>query len=312
MMRPLMVLSLALLMAMPVMLPAQSTEENRDIGFTWWNDVPETIRRGNEAYTQEEFESAGEYYRDAQILDPQGPVSSLNLGLSEAKQGNTDRALNAFSRALQLSGEDATLRSRALYNMGVGHMESAMALMDEQEREAAVEQAISALDAFDETLRLEPDNEDARFNREQVRHLLNFISEPPPPQEQQQQQEGESGGDGQPQEQDSEQEQQQDQQQQQEQQEQQQDESDQQQEQQPEDQEGQEEQEQEQQQQPQDGDQEQDAEQQEGSGGEAQPQEQRLSPEEARQLLNLLGDMENIVLQKRHDPRTRPTPEKNW
>src|SRR5690606_17632826 len=125
-------------------------------------------------------------------------------------------------------------------NMGVGHMESAMALMDEQEREAAVEQAISALDAFDETLRLEPDNEDARFNREQVRHLLNFISEPPPPQEQQQQQQGESGGDGQPQEQDSEQEQQQDQQQQQ-QQEQQDESGEQQEQQQPEEQEGQEE-----------------------------------------------------------------------
>lgn len=308
-MRKLLLLSVALLLAMPTALSAQSADRNRDIGFTWWNDVPETIRRGNEAFSLEEFESASEFYRDAQILHPQGPVSALNLGISEAKQGNTDRALNALSRALQLSGEDATLRSRALYNLGVAHLENAIALKDDKKREAAVEQAIAALDAFDETLRLEPDNEEARFNREQVRHLLNFIAEPPPPQEQQQQQQGESGGEGQPQQQDSEQEQEQQQDEQQQQQQQQQESGDQQEQQQPEEQEGDQEQ---QQQQPQDGEEEQGSEEEQRPGGEAQPQEQRLSPEEARQLLNLLGDMENIVLQKRHDPRTRPTPEKNW
>ncbi len=313
-------------------------QESEDLGFTWWNDVPELVKRGNDAYkksvesgekesadgesTLSGIEESEKYYRDALFEDPSQAVAAFNLGLAKAKKGEHDSAVSFYEEAMSLAGADADLRSKAIYNTGVSRLEQALEAFDNDERESGIRQAIDALDAFEKTLDLDPSNDNARINREEIQKVLQkYTQTPPPQQQQQQQQQGDSESDQQQQQQQQDQQDQQQQQQQEQEQEQEEQEQEQQQDQQEqeqnesEQQQEQENQEQQEGQQPQDQQQEgnpQDQEnQQQGQGSQAQEAEE-LTEEEARELLNMLGDLENIILQKRHNRISQPDPEKDW
>src|SRR5690606_41579500 len=45
---------------------AQELPPEEPLGFTWWNDNAERIRRGNERYMQDQWDRAEDYYRGAQ------------------------------------------------------------------------------------------------------------------------------------------------------------------------------------------------------------------------------------------------------
>lgn len=312
----LLILTLAAgMVAAPLLLeraPAQALVEEGDgpIGFTWWNDVPERVRRGNEHYLEENFEDAERYYRDAQLDAPRDAVSSFNLGLSQARQDRLSEAISSFNRSLSLSGGDEGLEADAHYNLGLTHLQRAIGHEEEQDREAAIDAALDALDSFNESLRLNPEDEDARANRRTTQRFLDYFSMPPEqmPQEQQGESgdEGEPGddqqeGEAQPQEDEGQQDQQDG------------DPSDEQQEMPapPDPMEGEDS--------PDSGDDEQDAEspEEQDSAGEEEmespstPDPEDLTEEQARRLLNMLGDPENVNLRK-GSRLTTPDPEKPW
>jgi len=297
----------------------EEKDAGEQLGFTWWNDVPELIERGNNMYSEKVYEQAEENYRAAEFRKPEDPVAALNLGLALAQQGENETAARYFDKALNRAGENAQLREKALYNYGRTKLDLAMSMVEQQQQqvneEALMSNALDALDAFNETLRLNPNNSDAQRNKTIVQNLIRRQSEPPPPeQQQQQQQQGESGEQqqqqqqGQQGEQDQQQEQQQGEQEQEPQEGQQQEEQQGQQNQQQ--QQGQDQQQGQQQQEPEQGE-----EQEEQQGGQQPQQQQRppeLSEEQARQLLNLLGDDKNIILRKGQISPNRPKPEKDW
>ena len=321
------------------------------IGFTWWNDVPEMIRRGNQEYKGEEFKNAEDFYRDAQLKNPEQAEAAFNIGLSEAKQGNNQGAASEFNRALNLAGADAALRAKTLYNLGSAHLNDALKLLQPEGkdgapsapgelspkvREEVVHSALSSIEAYNGALKLNPNDSAAKFNKAQAQHLLQFASQPPPKNENQQQQNQQNQEQNQK-----------DQQQQQNQQQNQQDQNkqdqqpqqpqpkpqdpkennkDQQQQPQPDKNDKNEEQKQDagrdeqkkddsnqgnQQdenkpadQKPQDGD------QQQGGASEQKPMD--MTEDQARELLNLLGDQQNIVLRKGSHPYNRNEPKKDW
>lgn len=276
------------------------------LGFTWWNDVPERIRRGNELYRQENFEEAERFYRDAQLDAPRDAISTYNLGLSHARQGRHDQAISSFLRSLSLAGENDRLRADAHYNMGVSQLQQAIDFESEGEREDAIEAAIDAIDSFNSTLRIDPDDADALTNRQQAQHFLQYFSIPPPEMEQQQQQDGQQGEEGEESEQSEGQQDQQQQQQDQDQQQDQQDQSDQQQQGDPD---SSDDQDQQDQQDEQDG--QEDAGEQQEQDRPQQTEPEELTEEQARRLLNMLGDPENIRLRK-GSRLTQPEHEKPW
>jgi hypothetical protein len=274
---------------------------------------------------------AEQQYRSAQLREPDEAVASFNLGLALAQQEDYAGASRNFQDALNLAGERADFREKALYNLGLSQINSAIAesKKDKPDEEFMLDQALSALDAFNETLRLNPGNEEAAANKAQAQH---FLKREMQEQQQQQQQQNQQQQNQQQQDQQQDQQQQQQQQQQNEQDQQQQQEQQQQQDQQQqadqnqeqqenqqqqdEQQQGQQqEEEQEQQGQPQDQQQpeEQEGQQEEERQGDQQrEQPAELTEDQARQLLNLLGDERNIVLRKGRYPRSMPEPEKDW
>lgn len=303
------------------------------IGFTWWNDVPEMIRRGNDQLLGESPDTAGEYYQDALVRDAREPVAAMNLGLARAQKQEFEQAASAFSRALELAGENAAIRERALYNLGVARMNQAIAAEKNRQREEAIARAVEALDAFNGALNLNPGNQDAEFNKSQSQHFLRYFSTPSPTptptpqqsQDQQQQQQQQDGGGSSSQDQQQQDQQQQNQQQQDQQQQPQQDgeqnqqNPQQQDQQQPSEQDQQSQREQDRPQENEQSEQEQDQNQQEqqqqggqGNNNQAQGRPQEMTPEQARQLLNLIGDPKNIVLRKQNYSLDRPKPEKDW
>lgn len=295
---------------------AEATSPRGELGFTWWNDVAELLRRGNEDYKGLKFEEAETQYRDAQVRNPEQAASAFNLGLARAQRKEFGPAINAFNDALNLAGEDASLRSRSLYNMGAAHLQAAVELETGKKRPEAIEQAIASIDALNGTLRLDPANADAKHNKEQAQRLLSYFAQPPPPpQQQQDSQEGDQPQDQQQQPQDGEQQQQQPQDQDQQQEQQQQEQQQQQGEPNEKDQQEGQENPQPQEPKPEEGGtpEEKKEEDSEEKGNKEQPTQPReLTPQEAERLLNLLGDVQNLPLRKNRSSFTRPEPEKDW
>ncbi len=295
-----------------------------ELPFSWGNKLPAFVRRGNELYTGGDLKNAEHDFESARLLDPGVAAPAFNLGLTAAKQERPEDAVAYFDTAADLAREDANLRARALYNKGVVRFQQAReALEKKQDKKAAILGAIEALDAFRGAELASSDLEEAPHNRALVQDFLRKLPVEPPQQQNQQQ-------DDQKQDEQKQQNQQQQNQQQNsgsqspeqksEQQEQSpQDNQDQQQEQ-PQD--GQQQQEQKQPEQQQQGQPREDkpepGKEEKGQEQDAKPEGQnekdpkdgekqgKMTPEEARQLLNMLEDGEKIRLTKGRNPKANP------
>lgn len=171
-----------------------------------------------DAYREQRFEDSLPPARRARELAPQEPLTGYNRGTLELAAGRTEDAIVTFEETLQAlrvpepgreSGESGPqelfetppapgtvpdgpprrspesrfrrpeLAASTLYNLG-------NARLSQGDPAAAVE-------AYEETLRLAPDHEDAKFNLELA--LRELEKQKPPPQPQQQPQDGEGEGD---------------------------------------------------------------------------------------------------------------------
>jgi tetratricopeptide (TPR) repeat protein len=237
--------------------------------LTGFGDSPEARnRRGNRHYRRERYDDALTEYRSAQVLAPELPELSFNAGNALYRKGVVTDALREYAKAA--GAGDSLLAASAEYNAGTASLNAG--------------DLAAAVESLKASLRLRPDDPDAKHNLELALRLLE--------QQQQEQQ----------------QEQQQDQQQQEQQDQQQQDQHDQQdqqqdqQEQDPQDQQdGQEQQEQEGQEQP---------EEQEGQ----QQQEQAMSAEDAARLLDAIEEAEKELQAELRaaKARKRARVDKDW
>ncbi|RMG87864.1 MAG: tetratricopeptide repeat protein [Chloroflexi bacterium] len=110
----------------------------------------EQTNAGNALYYGERYEEAVLVYQAAQINDPDRPEAYMNLGLALLSEGDYNGAEAALKQALQTT--DSELAAEAYYNLGNVYFEM-----------AAYEDAIGA---YQQTLLINPDDEDARYNLE--------------------------------------------------------------------------------------------------------------------------------------------------
>ncbi|CAN5289634.1 hypothetical protein BH09SUM1_BH09SUM1_23810 [soil metagenome] len=326
---------------------AQKAPPPKPLGFTWWNDLPELIRRGNEQYKTGDYDVAKQHYEDAELRNPDEATSALNLGLAKSKLGEVDEAARSFDRAADLAGQNKSVRADALYNKGTAKLQQALALekikdqaqgmqapndqiKDPQKtavdsRKQAISSAIEAVDALTESLKMDPESESAKINKLRAQSFLDSLTVPPPPPPQQQNQQSEQGKD-QKNDQSQGQKSQQDQKDQQQKKDQNSDQKDQQQQQQQQGQEGQDEKKDSDQQKqgdekkdgdPKDKDQDgkpdepQDQKQQDGKQGQQQ-KAQELTKEAAERILNMLGEETKIRTMKNRRSAQLANPEKDW
>ncbi len=133
-------------------------------------DEQTLLLNGNELYKKQQFDKAAEQYQKATDLDEKNVKAQYNLGNALYKTKKNDAAEKAFSLAAE-NTKDEKLRSRALYNKGVS--------LSRQKKLAG------SIDAYKETLRLAPQDEEAREN---LQKAINDLKKQPPPQQSKDQQ----------------------------------------------------------------------------------------------------------------------------
>jgi len=131
------------------------------------------IAEGNKHYAENKFDEANDKYRDAEVANPESPVVHFNIGDALYKKRKYEEALQAYQKTLQKS-DDPQLQAQAYYNSGNTYFR----LNKWQE----------SLQSYQEALKLNPNDQDAKYNLEYVRAKIKENAQKQPQDQQQQKQ----------------------------------------------------------------------------------------------------------------------------
>ncbi len=111
------------------------------------------IRKGNRLYKQKQFDQSQAEYQKAVQQAPTNPSANYNLGNTQFRKNNFDDAVKSYDATVDNS-TDQSLKEKGLYNKGV-------ALIKQQKLDESIE-------AWKNSLRLDPADSDARENLEKA------------------------------------------------------------------------------------------------------------------------------------------------
>lgn len=153
--------------------------------------VWKNMHKGNRAFENKDYSKAELNYLNALKAQPNLPEARFNLGNVQLGKGNAKAAFEAFEQVKQAS-TDTTLRAMTLHNQGYIYHATAMASTSEEERQKALR---TAIDYYKQSLRLNPADNNTRYNLALCQKLLKDSQQQEQQQEQnqeQQQQQSES------------------------------------------------------------------------------------------------------------------------
>lgn len=127
---------------------------------------------GNKLYEEQKYDEANNKYRDALVNNPENPIINFNIGDAQYKKKQYEEALKAYEKSLSV--DDVLTQSKAYYNMG-----------NALYRAGNLPESILA---YTQALKLNPNDEDAKYNLEFVRAKLKDQAQKQPQSNQQQQQ----------------------------------------------------------------------------------------------------------------------------
>jgi Ca-activated chloride channel family protein len=137
---------------------------------------------GLEAYDRQDYGGAQEQFSDQLKRLPDSQGLQFDLGAAAYKSGDYGKALEAFAKAV--TSTDIPLREAAEYNLGNTLYQRGAAL---EEKEPKIKEWKSALEHYDQALSIDPQNKDARYNRDLVQRLIEQQEKEEKQQQQQQQ-----------------------------------------------------------------------------------------------------------------------------
>lgn len=127
----------------------------------------ELVREGNRAYAAEDYDTALEKYRSAQVESPESPYLYFDIANSLAKQGRHEEAAENFLKVH--SREQPSLSSWAFYNLGVSQYRQAEEAIGVQDYQKALELLEKCMDSNRQAMKIDPHDEDPKFNFEQAK-----------------------------------------------------------------------------------------------------------------------------------------------
>ena len=163
-----------ILMAAFLLLPSLSEAQS--------SQVRKETRKGNREYKSQHYDRAEVNYRRALHSDSTAYRAHYNLGNTLYRQKKYDEATQHFNRALEYPDLDKKTRSRILHNRGNS---SLMAGLQKENRADGMQQFQQAVNDYQESLKLNPKNDDTRYNLSYAKKML---------QQAQQQQQQQGGG----------------------------------------------------------------------------------------------------------------------
>jgi len=120
------------------------------------------VVQGNDLYKKKQYEQAAQQYMKATDINGKNPKALYNLGNSLYKTKKTEGAQKAYDAAAE-TAKDPSSKSKAFYNKGVTL--SGQKMLEE------------SIQAYKQTLRLNPADEQARQN---LQKALNELKKQPP------------------------------------------------------------------------------------------------------------------------------------
>lgn len=129
---------------------------------------------GEEAFRRGDYLAASEYYTGLLEKSPNDPRLQYNYGTAAFKNHLYDDAIEAFDKALRT--DDVALQQRAYFNRGNSQYQKG-AEMRQADPQAAAEQWRQALASLQSVLELDPNDQDARHNKEIVEKQLARLEE---------------------------------------------------------------------------------------------------------------------------------------
>ena len=153
------------------------------------------VNEGNEAFINNDYETAMEKYHMAETEIPESPELFYNMANVSYNLEDYERAVENFTKAL--NSPDIMMEARANYNLGNTYFK-----MGDYQK---------AIESYENSLKINPEDLDAKFNLELARKMLKENTKPEQQdQDQQQQQEQKQEEQQQQEEQDQDQQEQQD------------------------------------------------------------------------------------------------------
>lgn len=165
------------------MLPATGFAQSGD-PVSAHQDFAHQINQANALVRDGRLEEAIAEYQQIQPEGRQRSELDYNLAVAQFRKGDIESAQNLFHTAA--SSDDAAIASASRYNLGNCLYSKALTIA-EQDKSAAIEQLRQAISHYRGSLRVNPDNADARANIELAAELIRNLEEEQKQKEQQQQ-----------------------------------------------------------------------------------------------------------------------------
>lgn len=124
---------------------------------------------GEDAFAAEDYLGAAQYYQEQLEKKPNSPELQYNFGASSYKNNMYADAIQAFTSALK--SEDLQLQKMSYFNLGNSHFQKGIE-SQQGDASATVEEWKHAITAMDSVLKLSPDDERAKNNREVIQKQL--------------------------------------------------------------------------------------------------------------------------------------------
>lgn len=148
------------------------------------------LREGNRQYNKERYDQAEIAYRRALERDTTDARGQYNLGSALYRQKKYNDAARHYEQVTTDQKLSDKRRAKAFHNQGNSLLNDAIAGSSESFDSNSQQKLQQALASYQEALKLDPKNDDTRYNLALARRLLQQAQ-----QQQQQQQGGGGGGD---------------------------------------------------------------------------------------------------------------------
>ncbi len=130
------------------------------------------VTEGNRLYLEEKYDEANNKYQDALLENPTSFSVQFNVGNVLYKKNNYEKALESYQKVLDT--DDPLFQSQTYYNIG-----------NTLYRSGKLPESILS---YEQALKLNPEDQDAKYNLEYVRNKLKENAKPESQDQQQQQQ----------------------------------------------------------------------------------------------------------------------------
>ena len=124
------------------------------------------------AYKSGNYDVAVEGYRSETLKTPEDPQLQFNLGAAAYKGKKYPEALAAFGKALSV--QDIAMQNQSYYNMGNTLYRQGEGT-EKQNPQETIKNWEASIQAYDNALKLNPEDPDATFNREFVKKRLEAL-----------------------------------------------------------------------------------------------------------------------------------------